>query len=292
MSVLSNVSYQAANASAKEQMAFQERMSNTAHQREVADLKVAGLNPILSAHSQGASTPAGAEGYVGDEKAKQFDQTAAAYDLLMKAIDGNAKALQKAVSAGSGRGSGFGSGSSFSSGDSYWYNIIRKNFYTANPRTDSQKLMNAKIDFVEQLAADTGMDLSRLNASEVQHLFEQAQVSINRAERNIKTAAVVKGLSKVDTSKVDSAAANLGSRTAKKIFGSSRAGDDMKASSYASQGNILHKKLYFGSEQAKSGNFTGVAGAKGYTGSYSSKSSSKNRSASFVKAAKVLSRII
>lgn len=51
---------------AQNQMDFQERMSSSAYQRAMADMRKAGLNPMLAYKQGGASTPAGAMAQLQD----------------------------------------------------------------------------------------------------------------------------------------------------------------------------------------------------------------------------------
>jgi len=87
-------------SSAREQMDFQERMSNTSYQRAVKDLQSAGLNPMLAYAHGGASTPAGAQANIEDTITPAIQTGQQAFRASTEAQVRKAQVADMAASAG------------------------------------------------------------------------------------------------------------------------------------------------------------------------------------------------
>lgn len=84
---MSNLQAQSFNsAEAQKNRDWQTVMSNTAHQREVADLQAAGLNTWLSANGDGASTPGGASASASNSASAAASQTSPVFSGLMQIL--------------------------------------------------------------------------------------------------------------------------------------------------------------------------------------------------------------
>ncbi len=73
-------------ASAQKQMDFQREMSNTAYQRAMADMRLAGLNPILAYKQGGATTPTGTSYQAQNVMGKAVNSAVNAYQIT-KQVD-------------------------------------------------------------------------------------------------------------------------------------------------------------------------------------------------------------
>lgn len=68
---------------AAKQRAFEERMSNTAYQRQVADLRAAGYSPAMALGAGGASTPTG---YAATSPQASYHDNTRGFEFLANAI--------------------------------------------------------------------------------------------------------------------------------------------------------------------------------------------------------------